>query len=124
MNFKYNKMKIVGLTSIIVVILMGVFIFTQIGPYNKNNSNIVINVKVNKNTNFGVFGELEDLTTLNIDTSKKYKIALRNEIKEGKAYILSNIEKARMLLPHSPVTEPPIPPTLSPAMFRKCGRWK
>ena len=48
--------------------------------------------KVNKNTNFGVFGELEDLTTLNIDTSKKYKIALRNEIKEGSAKILCSID--------------------------------
>ncbi len=48
--------------------------------------------KVNKNTNFGVFGELEDLTTLNIDTSKKYKIALRNEIKEGSAKILCSTD--------------------------------
>lgn len=48
--------------------------------------------KVNKNTNFGVFGELEDLTTLNIDTSKKYKIALRNEIKEGRAKILCSTD--------------------------------
>ena len=48
--------------------------------------------KVNKNTNFGVFGELKDLTTLNIDTSKKYKIALRNEIKEGSAKILCSID--------------------------------
>ena len=48
--------------------------------------------KVNKNTNFCVFGELEDLTTLNIDTSKKYKIALRNEIKEGRAKILCSTD--------------------------------
>lgn len=39
MNLKDNKWKIVGLTSVIVVILIGVFIFIQVGPYNKSNKN-------------------------------------------------------------------------------------
>lgn len=38
MNFKDSKWKIVGLTSAITAILIGSFIFIQIGPYNKNNS--------------------------------------------------------------------------------------
>jgi len=39
MNLKDNKWKIVGLTSVIVVILIGIFIFIQVGPYSKNNKN-------------------------------------------------------------------------------------
>ena len=44
--------------------------------------------EVYKNTDFGVYGKLTDLTSLNIESSKKYKVALRDEIKEGKATIL------------------------------------
>ena len=44
--------------------------------------------EVYKNTDFGVYGKLTDLTSLNIENSKKYKVALRDEIKEGKATIL------------------------------------
>ena len=47
---------------------------------------------VEKNSSFGVFGVLNDLTSLNIDTSKRYKIALRNEIQEGKAKILCSTD--------------------------------
>lgn len=47
---------------------------------------------VDKNSSFGVFGVLNDLTSLNIDTSKRYKIALRNEIQEGKAKILCSTD--------------------------------
>jgi UPF0755 protein len=42
MNLKDNKWKIVGLTSVIVVILIGVFIFIQVGPYNKSNKNDIL----------------------------------------------------------------------------------
>ena len=44
--------------------------------------------EVYKNTDFGVYGKLTDLTSLNIENSNKYKVALRDEIKEGKATIL------------------------------------
>ncbi len=44
--------------------------------------------KVNKNTNFGVYGSLENLTSLNIDVSKSLKVASRDEINIGKAEIL------------------------------------
>ncbi|MGL5347429.1 MAG: endolytic transglycosylase MltG [Peptostreptococcaceae bacterium] len=42
MDLKNNKWKIVGLTSIVLAILIGVFIFIQIGPYNKNNKKDIV----------------------------------------------------------------------------------
>lgn len=47
---------------------------------------------VDKNTNFGIFGNLNDLENLKIDYSKKMKVALRNEIREGDAKIYCNID--------------------------------
>lgn len=54
--------------------------------------------EITKNTQFGVFGKLNNLTTLNIDTSKSIEIATREEIKEGEAKIIcstntSNVSK-------------------------------
>jgi len=45
-----------------------------------------------KNTNFGIFGTLNNLENLKIDYSKKMKVALRNEIQEGDASIYCNID--------------------------------
>lgn len=47
---------------------------------------------VSKNTNFGIFGNLNDLENLNLDYSKKMKVALRDEIQEGDAKIYCNID--------------------------------
>ena len=47
--------------------------------------------KINKNTQFGVFGTLNNLTALNIDTSKEIEIASREEIKEGDARIICSV---------------------------------
>ena len=47
---------------------------------------------VNKNSNFGIYGDLTSLASLNIDKSKALKVALRNEIKEGKATMLCNVD--------------------------------
>lgn len=44
--------------------------------------------KVNKNTNFGVYGSLENLTSLNIDASNAIEVATREEIKIGEAKVL------------------------------------
>ena len=44
--------------------------------------------KVSKNTQFGVYGILNNLTALNIDSSKAIDVAVREEIKEGEAKIL------------------------------------
>ena len=52
--------------------------------------------KINKNTKYGIYGIVEDLSILNIDNNKEMEVALRNEIKEGKAYILSNIEDGKI----------------------------
>ena len=48
--------------------------------------------QVNKNTNFGIFGILDNNENLNIDYNKKMKVALRKEIQEGDAKILCNID--------------------------------
>ena len=47
---------------------------------------------VNKNSIFGIYGQLTNLTSLNIDTSKTVKVALRNEIKTGEAKVICNID--------------------------------
>lgn len=45
-----------------------------------------------KNTKFGIYGTLNDLSALNIDYSKEMEVALREEIKEGKAKILCDLD--------------------------------
>lgn len=47
---------------------------------------------VNKNSIFGIYGELTNLSSLNIDNSKVLKVALRNEIKTGKATVICNLD--------------------------------
>ena len=47
---------------------------------------------VNKNSQFGIFGTLDNLTSLNIDTSKLMKVALRDEITLGDAKILCALD--------------------------------
>lgn len=48
--------------------------------------------KVSKNTNLGIYGTIDDISKLNIDTSNELEVALRNEIKTGKAKILCSLE--------------------------------
>lgn len=45
-----------------------------------------------KNTPFGVYGKLTNISALNIDKNKKLEVALRDEIKTGKAEIICNLE--------------------------------
>lgn len=47
---------------------------------------------ISKNTKFGIYGILNDTSSLNIDYSKEMEIALREEIKEGKAKILCSLD--------------------------------
>ncbi len=47
---------------------------------------------VNKNTQFGIYGNLENLTSLNIDASKAIKVASRDEICLGEAKILCSLD--------------------------------
>ena len=55
----------------------------------ENQKNIGI---ISKNTKFGIFGKVENLSNLNIDASKKMEVAMREEIKIGKATILCNLD--------------------------------
>lgn len=48
--------------------------------------------RINKNTKFGIYGNVENISSLNIDASKEMEVALREEIKLGKATILCSLE--------------------------------
>ena len=48
--------------------------------------------QVSKNTNLGIYGKITDVSKLNIDTSEKIDVALRNEIQKGKANIICTLE--------------------------------
>ena len=45
-----------------------------------------------KNTRFGIFGRVDNIASLNIDSSKEMEVALRDEIKLGKATILCSLD--------------------------------
>lgn len=47
---------------------------------------------ISKNTKFGIYGKVTNPSALNIDLSQAKEIALREEIKEGKATILCNLD--------------------------------
>ena len=48
--------------------------------------------QVSKNTNLGIYGRITDISKLNIDTSNEMEVALRKEIKTGKAEIICTLE--------------------------------
>ena len=48
--------------------------------------------EISKNTEFGIYGKIKDLSSLNIDTSKEMEVALRDEIELGKATILCSLD--------------------------------
>lgn len=52
--------------------------------------------KISKNTEFGIYGKIENLSSLNIDASKEMEVALREEIKLGKAYILCSLNNQKV----------------------------
>lgn len=47
-----------------------------------------------KNTNFGVYGTLKNTKYLSIDTSKEMEVATREEIQEGEATILCQLDNS------------------------------
>ena len=49
-----------------------------------------------KNTKFGIYGKVENLSSLNIDTSKEMEIALRDEIQVGKAKIMCSLDNGKI----------------------------
>lgn len=58
-----------------------------------NQKNIGI---IYKNTKFGIYGRVENLSSLNIDKSKEMELALRDEIKTGKAIIMCCLENGKV----------------------------
>jgi len=58
-----------------------------------NQKNIGV---IYKNTKFGIYGKVDNASSLNIDMSKKMDLALRNEIKTGKATIMCSLENGKI----------------------------
>ena len=50
---------------------------------------------ISKNTRFGIYGTVDNLSSLSIDTSKEMEVATRDEIKTGKATILCSLDNER-----------------------------
>ncbi len=48
--------------------------------------------EISKNTGFGIYGKVDNISSLDIDASKEMEVALRDEIKIGKAKILCNLD--------------------------------
>ena len=48
--------------------------------------------QISKNSKFGIYGKVDNLSSLEIDTSKEMEVATREEIKEGKATILCSLD--------------------------------
>ena len=49
-----------------------------------------------KNTKFGIYGKVENISSLDIDKSKEMELALRDEIKVGKAEIMCSLENGKI----------------------------
>ncbi len=55
----------------------------------ENESNIGT---ISKNTKFGIYGKVDNISSLKIDPAKEMEVANRDEIKEGKATILCSLD--------------------------------
>lgn len=51
---------------------------------------------ISKNTKYGIYGTVKNLSSLNIDASREMEVALRKEIKVGKATILCSLENQKV----------------------------
>ena len=51
---------------------------------------------ISKNTKYGIYGTVKNLSALNIDTSREMEVALRKEIKTGKATILCSLDNQKI----------------------------
>lgn len=52
--------------------------------------------KIYRNSQFGIYGSVENLASLSVDTSKEMEVAMREEIKQGKASILCNLDNQKV----------------------------
>lgn len=59
----------------------------------ENGQNIGI---IAKNTKFGIYGQVNNISSLNIDSTKEMEVALREEIKTGKATILCSLDNNKV----------------------------
>lgn len=48
--------------------------------------------EISKNTGFGIYGKVDNISSLDLDSSKEMEVALRDEIKLGKAKILCSLD--------------------------------
>lgn len=51
---------------------------------------------IDKNTQFGIYGKMKNISNLNIDKSKEMEVALRDEIKLGKATVLCSLDNRKV----------------------------
>lgn len=58
----------------------------------ENQKNIGL---IDKNSKFGIYGKVDNLASLNIDTSKEMEVALRDEINLGKAKIICSLDNEK-----------------------------
>ena len=49
-----------------------------------------------KNTRFGIYGKVDNISSLNIDKTKEIELALRDEIKIGKANVMCSLENEKV----------------------------
>ena len=47
---------------------------------------------ISKNTKFGIYGKVDNLSTLQLDKNNEMEVALREEVEPGKAYILCSLD--------------------------------
>ena len=52
--------------------------------------------EIYKNTKFGIYGKVDNVSALNIDYSKEMELASRDEIKTGKATIMCSLENEKI----------------------------
>ena len=93
-------------TSELINIASGEFVTTRVLNITKGESGnpgkiqgTIENQKnignISKNSRFGIYGIVEDLSSLTIDTSKEMEVALRDEIEVGKATILCSLDNQK-----------------------------
>lgn len=58
----------------------------------ENQSNIG---KIYKNSKFGIYGKVDNISSLNLDATKEMDVALREEIQTGKAIILCSLDNQK-----------------------------
>ena len=100
-----------GITDIdtqeLINIASGEFVTTRILKIEKGEAGIPGRVQgtveeqqnigtIYKNTKFGIYGVVDNLSSLGIDSSKEMELALRDEIKEGKATILCSLDNQKV----------------------------